>query len=83
VVIGAGPAGLAAAATLQGEGVEAVVLERDSVGSSWRKHYDRLHLHTVRRLSDLPGLRIDRREGRWVSRDGVVRYSNGTRGTTA
>jgi len=83
VVIGAGPAGLAAAATLQGEGGGAAVLERDSVGSSWRKHYDRLHLHTVRLLSDLPGLRIDRREGRWVSRDGVVRYSNGTRGTTA
>jgi putative flavoprotein involved in K+ transport len=74
VVIGAGPAGLAAAAMLQREGVETLVLERESVGSSWRKHYDRLHLHTVRWLSDLPGLRIDRREGRWVPRDGVVRY---------
>jgi putative flavoprotein involved in K+ transport len=74
VIVGAGPAGLAAAATLREEGVEAIVLERDSVGSSWRKHYDRLHLHTVRWLSDLPGLPIDRREGRWVSRDGVVRY---------
>jgi putative flavoprotein involved in K+ transport len=74
VVIGAGPAGLAVAATLGEEGVEAIVLERDSIGSSWRRHYDRLHLHTVRWLSDLPGLTIDRREGRWVSRDGVVRY---------
>src|SRR4051794_27378483 len=77
VVIGAGPAGLAAAATLQAEGVPAVVLERESVGSSWRKHYDRLHLHTVRWLSALPGLPIDRSEGRWVSRDGVVRYLEG------
>ena len=74
IVIGAGPAGLAAAACLPREGVEALVVERDSVGSSWRRHYDRLHLHTVRWLSGLPGLPIDRREGRWVSRDGVVRY---------
>jgi putative flavoprotein involved in K+ transport len=74
VVIGAGPAGLAAAAALKAEGVTPVVLDRKSVGSSWRGHYDRLHLHTVRWLSGLPGLPIDRREGRWVSRDGVVRY---------
>jgi len=74
VVVGAGPAGLAAAAALRREGVPALVLEQSSIGSSWRQHYDRLHLHTVRWLSGLPGLPIDRREGRWVSRDGVVRY---------
>jgi cation diffusion facilitator CzcD-associated flavoprotein CzcO len=74
VVIGAGPAGLAAAAMLRREGIETVVLERSSVGSTWRSHYDRLHLHTVRWLSNLPGLPIDRGEGRWVSRAGVVRY---------
>ena len=74
VVIGAGPAGLAAAAMLQREAIEALVLERDSVGASWRKFYDRLHLHTIRWLSGLPGLAIDRREGRWVSREGVVAY---------
>jgi putative flavoprotein involved in K+ transport len=74
IVIGAGPAGLAAAASLQHERIETVILEQASIGSSWRNHYDRLHLHTVRWLSGLPGLPIDRREGRWVSRDGVVRY---------
>jgi putative flavoprotein involved in K+ transport len=74
IVIGAGPAGLAAAASLKRQGIDTVVLEQASVGSSWRHHYDRLHLHTVRWLSGLPGLPIDRREGRWVSRDGVVRY---------
>ena len=74
VVIGAGPAGLAAAAMLGREGVEALVVERDSVGASWRTFYDRLHLHTIRWLSGLPGLPIDRREGRWVSREGVIAY---------
>lgn len=74
-VIGAGPGGLAVAAMLQRRGVQTVVVERTSeVGASWRGHYDRLHLHTVRWLSHLPGKRIPRRFGRWVSRDGVVAY---------
>ena len=51
-VIGGGPGGLAAAAALREQGVRAVVLEKsESVGASWRRHYDRLHLHTTRRLS--------------------------------
>ncbi|MFF3430813.1 flavin-containing monooxygenase [Streptomyces sp. NPDC002602] len=74
-VIGAGPGGLAVAAALRTRGVRAVVVERsDAVGSSWRRHYDRLHLHTTRRLSALPGLAVPRRFGRWVTRDNVVRY---------
>src|SRR5436305_3218879 len=77
-VIGGGPAGLATAATLKRSGILAVVLERsDAVGASWRRHYDRLHLHTVRWLSHLPGYRFSRSHGRWVSRDGVVRYLEG------
>ncbi|WP_432025333.1 flavin-containing monooxygenase [Streptomyces sp. 1222.5] len=74
-VIGAGPGGLAAAYALRARGIRAVVLEKaDRVGASWRGHYDRLHLHTTRRLSALPGLAMPRRFGRWVSRDNVVRY---------
>ncbi|GGZ50224.1 monooxygenase [Streptomyces subrutilus] len=74
-VIGAGPGGLAAAAALRSRGVRAVVVEKsDAPGASWRGHYDRLHLHTTRRLSALPGLAMPRRFGRWVSRDDVVRY---------
>jgi putative flavoprotein involved in K+ transport len=75
VVVGAGPGGLAAAAMLQRAGVEVVVLDAaDAVGASWRGHYDRLHLHTVRWLSHLPGFRIPRGYGKWVARDDVVRY---------
>ncbi|MFJ5264378.1 flavin-containing monooxygenase [Streptomyces sp. NPDC088387] len=74
-VIGGGPGGLSVAHALRARGIRAVVLERsDHVGASWRGHYDRLHLHTTRRLSSLPGLPIPRRFGRWVSRDNVVRY---------
>ncbi|MGW7089172.1 flavin-containing monooxygenase [Streptomyces sp. NPDC054871] len=74
-VVGGGPGGLSAAAALRARGVRAVVLEKsDRVGASWRTHYDRLHLHTTRRLSALPGLAIPRSFGRWVSRDNVLRY---------
>src|SRR6516165_6823024 len=50
VVIGAGPAGLASAAMLQGAGARVVVLEQGTVGAAWTTRYDRLHLHTVRWL---------------------------------
>jgi putative flavoprotein involved in K+ transport len=75
LVIGGGPAGLAAAATLKRAGIAARVLERSTrVGDSWRAHYDRLHLHTTRRWSALPGLPIPSACGRWVSRDDFVAY---------
>ena len=74
-VIGGGPGGLATACALRALGVRAVVVEKaDRVGASWQRHYDRLHLHTTRRLSALPGLPMPRRFGRWVARDDVVRY---------
>jgi len=75
VVVGAGPGGLAAAAALARRGVDVTVLERaDAVAASWRGHYDRLHLHTTRRWSSLPGMPFPRSYGRWVARDDVVAY---------
>jgi len=74
-VIGGGPAGLAAAAELRRQGLPPMILERgEQVGTSWRAGYDRLHLHTVRGLSGLPGFGIPRAAGRWPSRDAVVDY---------
>jgi putative flavoprotein involved in K+ transport len=75
VVVGAGSAGLATAALLQQEGLRPLVVEAGpEPGAAWRERYDRLHLHTPRLLSGLPGLRIPRRYGRWVARDDLIEY---------
>jgi putative flavoprotein involved in K+ transport len=74
IVIGAGPAGLATAAVAARYAVPVTVLERDEIGASWRAHYERLHLHTIRSLSGLPGSPIGRRAGRYVARADVVSY---------
>ena len=73
-VIGAGASGLATAAMLKRAGVHAVVLERGEVGAVWTARYDRLHLHTVRWLSGLPGYRIPRAFGKWPARERVAEY---------
>jgi cation diffusion facilitator CzcD-associated flavoprotein CzcO len=78
VVIGAGPAGLAVAASLAGIGVRAQVLEKaDSVGSAWRGHYERLRLHTVKDHSALPYLPFPRDDPKYVPREKVVQYLTG------
>jgi indole-3-pyruvate monooxygenase len=78
LIVGAGPAGLATAACLKQRGIEAVVLEAGpSAGTSWRNHYDRLHLHTVKEESHLPGVSFDEALPRYVSRADVVAYLDG------
>lgn len=75
LVIGAGPAGLASAQCLGAQRVKAAILEKcDNVGAVWRGHYDRLHLHTPRASSSLPGLWMPRKFGRYPSRDQFVAY---------
>jgi cation diffusion facilitator CzcD-associated flavoprotein CzcO len=75
IVVGAGPAGLATAAALKARGRDAVILEKsDAVASVWRRHYDRLHLHTDRARSGLPGMAIPEAYGRYPSRVQVVEY---------
>jgi indole-3-pyruvate monooxygenase len=75
LIIGAGPAGLAVAACLKKRGASFVILERaTTVGSSWRHHYDRLHLHTVKNHSALPYLDFPPETPRYPSRDQVIAY---------
>jgi putative flavoprotein involved in K+ transport len=59
---------------LQRAGEQVTVFERGPIGAAWTTRYDRLHLHTVRWLSCLPGHRMPRAYGKWPSRDRVLEY---------
>jgi putative flavoprotein involved in K+ transport len=75
VIVGAGAAGLAAAAALQRRRIDAVLLEADDrVGGSWDRRYDRLRLHTVRRFSGLPYQGVAADLPRYVTKDDYARY---------
>ncbi len=75
IIVGAGPSGLALAACLARAGVPYILLERaDAVGQTWRSHYERLHLHTVRNHSGLPFYAFPESAGKYPSRQAVVDY---------
>ncbi|MDJ0613779.1 MAG: NAD(P)/FAD-dependent oxidoreductase [Rhizobiaceae bacterium] len=75
IIVGAGPAGLSCAATLQCAGLTVQVLERaGAVGESWRNHYDRLHLHTSKKRSGLPMKEMPEDYPRYPSRAQVVEF---------
>jgi hypothetical protein len=75
LIVGAGPAGLATAACLKQRGIDALMLEAGpTLGVSWRNHYDRLRLHTVKQQSNLPGLPFGDALPRYVSRADFVAY---------
>jgi cation diffusion facilitator CzcD-associated flavoprotein CzcO len=74
-VIGASAAGLATAACLRQAGVSFEILEAtDVVANAWRQHYDRLHLHTPKSSSALPGLKMPGEWPRYPARGQVVDY---------
>jgi cation diffusion facilitator CzcD-associated flavoprotein CzcO len=75
IIVGAGPAGLACAATMRGAALDVTVLEKAGhVGAVWRRHYDRLHLHTDRNHSGLPGMAMPRAFPVYPSREQMVAY---------
>jgi len=75
LVVGAGPAGLAASASLRRAGLPHMVVERaDSVAASWRQHYDRLRLHTAKKYSALPFAPWSREAPTYPSRSDVIGY---------
>ena len=76
LIIGGSASGLATAAALAAAGRTFEVLEAtDVVGTAWRHHYDRLHLHTPKSSSALPGLPMPSAWPRYPSRDQVVDLS--------
>lgn len=76
VIIGAGPAGLAIAAHLRERQLPFTIVEKArTVASSWRNHYDRLHLHTARKFSALPFLPLPETYPEFASRQQVVDYA--------
>lgn len=75
LVVGAGPAGLAVSACLRDRGVAHRLIEREQdVAGSWRRHYTRLHLHTIKQYSALPGMPWPDDTPRYPSREQVVAY---------
>ena len=84
IVVGAGPAGLAASYELQCVGVDHIVLERGRVGQSWRDRWDSFCLVTPNWYVQLPGgeYRGEDPDG-FMVRDEVVahleRYAQGIR----
>lgn len=74
-VIGAGPAGIATALSLQKYGVRPLVIDRAAeVASSWRTRYDRLKLNTGRQFSHLPGRPYPKGTPPFPTRDQVVEH---------
>jgi cation diffusion facilitator CzcD-associated flavoprotein CzcO len=75
LIVGAGPAGLAVGACLKQAGVQPILLEQsDKVGSAWRRHYDRLHLHTDKKNSELPLAPFPKDYPRYPSRNQLIDY---------
>jgi cation diffusion facilitator CzcD-associated flavoprotein CzcO len=75
IVIGAGPAGLAVGACLKQANIQTIILEQSGkVGYAWHCHYDRLHLHTDKKHSELPFLSYPKEYPRYPSRTQVIEY---------
>src|SRR4051812_37015759 len=75
IIIGASAAGLACAACLRRRGIPFILLEQSAViGNEWNNRYDRLHLHTPKRHSQLPYLELPHDWSRYISKEQFVTY---------
>lgn len=75
LIIGASASGLASAASLQRQGIEYVVIEKEALAANpWRNHYERLHLHTNKAMSNLPYKKFDKSISNYPARQQVVDY---------
>lgn len=75
LIIGAGPAGLAVAGRMRKQGLDFEMLESsENIANRWHHHYDRLLLHTVKQLSNLPHLEFPEDYPTYVPREKLVKY---------
>lgn len=75
LVIGSSIAGLATAGCLAQRGIDYTIIEKTSqIAMPWRRHYERLHLHTNKTLSGLPGMPFGKKIPRYPTRQQVVDY---------
>ena len=75
LIVGASISGLASAASLQKQGIQYIIIEKQGQAAApWRNHYHRLHLHTNKRISNLPYKKFDSSAPRYPSRQQVVDY---------
>ena len=75
LVIGGSISGLALAASLQMHAIEYLIIEKQSqVAPAWHTHYERLHLHTNKRVSNLPFKKFGSQVPRYPTRQQVLEY---------
>ncbi|KAE8660627.1 putative indole-3-pyruvate monooxygenase YUCCA11 [Hibiscus syriacus] len=76
IIIGAGPSGLATAASLNLHSIPYIILEREyCFASLWKKYsYDRLHLHLYKQFCQLPHLPFPDSYPRFISKEQFISY---------
>jgi len=75
LIIGASISGLACASALKKSRIDYIIIEKENqVASPWRNHYERLHLHTNKGISNLPFKKFGRKIPRYPSRLEVISY---------
>lgn len=75
LIVGASISGLACAACLHKNGIAYSIIEKENqIAAPWHHHYERLHLHTSKHLSNLPFKKFDESIPRYPSRLEVLDY---------
>lgn len=75
LIVGASVSGLSSASCLQKQGIEYIVIEKQAqIAMPWHNHYDRLHLHTPKSMSNLPYKKFRATIPLYPARQQVVDY---------